>query len=138
MLLISAGSVSGAETAGVIKTLTGTATVHRGMVSIATSVGQHVQQGDRISTSSDSYVGITLHDDTLLTVGPRSEMLIREFDFDPSSYVGGLAISFLKGTARVVTGIIAKNAPQRVHFSTPTATIGIRGTDLIVDLDERE
>jgi hypothetical protein len=76
-----------------------------------------------------------LHDDTRLTIGPGSELLIREFEFNPSSYAGGLAVSFLKGTVRVVTGLIGKHAPERVRFYTPTATIGIRGTEFVVDLE---
>ena len=102
------------------------------------SVGARVFPGDRVVTSDDSYVGITLHDDSMLTLGPHSELAIREFKFDASSYTGGLSVSFLKGTARVVTGLIGKHAPQRVHFNTPTATIGIRGTDFIVDLEGQE
>jgi hypothetical protein len=75
-----------------------------------------------------------LYDDTRLTIGPGSELLIREFEFNPSSYAGDLAVSFLKGTARVVTGLIGKHAPESVRFYTPTATIGIRGTEFVVDL----
>jgi hypothetical protein len=76
-----------------------------------------------------------LYDDTRLTIGPGSELLIREFEFNPSSYAGDLAVSFLKGTARVVTGLIGKHAPDSVHFYTPTATIGIRGTEFVVDVE---
>jgi hypothetical protein len=75
-----------------------------------------------------------LYDDTRLTLGPGSELLIREFEFNPSSYAGDLAVSFLKGTARVVTGLIGRNSPEKVRFSTPTATIGIRGTEFVVDV----
>ena len=62
-----------------------------------------------------------LYDDTRLTIGPSSEMLIREFEFNPSSYAGDLAVSFLKGTMRVVTGLIGRNSPENVRFNTPTA-----------------
>src|SRR4051812_36640849 len=65
---------SAAQSAGVLKTLTGTATVFRNGSQISASLGEQIYAGDRIATSSDSYVGITLHDDTLLTVGPRSDM----------------------------------------------------------------
>jgi hypothetical protein len=140
VLVLAAFSLGawGVESAGTVKTLVGSATVARDSSVLVVVTGQRIFPGDRISTSPESYVGITLHDDTRLTIGPGSEVLIREFDFNPSSYVGGLAVSFLKGTARVITGIIAKHAPQRVSFSTQTMTIGIRGTDFIVDLEEQE
>ena len=120
-----------------VKTLAGSANVTRGSESLPVTVGQRILPGDRIAARPGSYVGITLHDDTRLTIGPNSEIVVREFDFDASSYAGRLAISFLRGTARVVTGILAKHAPERVHFHTPTMTIGIRGTDFIVDLEEQ-
>ena len=127
-----------AQSAGSIKTLVGSAVVVRETSTLPVAPGLRVFPGDRISAAAGSYVGITLHDDTRLAIGPGSELLIREFDFNPSSYAGGFAISFLKGTARVVTGIIARHSPDRVAFNTPTATIGIRGTDFIVDLEGKE
>jgi hypothetical protein len=124
-----------AEGAGTIKTLTGAATVTRDSSVLPLAAGQRVFSGDRVVSGRDSYVGIMLHDDTRLTMGPGSELLIREFEFNPNSYAGGLSVSFVKGTARVVTGLIGKHAPERVRFQTPTADIGIRGTEFIVDLE---
>ncbi len=138
ILFIVSWAACATQSAGVVKTLTGSATVTRDSSVLPVAPGQKVFPGDRISAQPGSYVGITLHDDTRLAIGPGSELLIREFEFNASSYVGGLAISFLRGTARVVTGILAKHAPERVNFYTPTMTIGIRGTDFIVDLEERQ
>lgn len=140
--IILAGSFAScawaAPAAGTVKTLTGMATVTRDSSVLALAAGQRVFPGDRISTSPASYVGITLRDDTQITIGPSGALLIRAFEFNPSSYEGGFVVSFLKGTARVLTGIIGKHTPERVRFNTPTATIGIRGTDFIVDLEERK
>jgi hypothetical protein len=131
-----ASSAGAAQSAGLVKTLSGSATVVRGSSVLTVKLGQRVFPGDRIATASTSYVGITLRDDTRISLGPNSEFAIREFDFNPSSYAGGLFASFIKGTARVVTGIIGKHAPERLKFTTATATIGIRGTDFIVDLGD--
>ena len=135
ILLAGAASAWSAEGAGTVKTLTGSATVSRDSSVLPLAMGQRVYPGDRIVAAQNSYVGIMLHDDTRLTIGPGSELMISEFEFNPSSYAGSLAVSFLKGTARVVTGLMAKHAPERVHFYTPTATIGIRGTEFVVDLE---
>jgi hypothetical protein len=124
-----------AQSAGVVKTLSGEASVMREGARLPVAPGQRIHTGDRITAGPGSYVGVTLHDDTRLAIGPGGELLIREFEFNPSSYAGNLAVSFLRGTARVITGIIAKHAPERVSFNTPTMTIGIRGTDFIVDLE---
>ncbi|MEO8004312.1 MAG: FecR domain-containing protein [Betaproteobacteria bacterium] len=140
-LILSVAGSSGAlaaSSAGTIKVLTGSATVTRDSSILAATIGQRLFPGDRISTSSASYVGVVLRDDTRISIGPHAEFSIVEFDFDSSSYAGGLVVSFLKGTARVLTGIVGRHAPDRVRFRTATTTIGIRGTDFIVDLENRQ
>jgi len=127
-------SASSADGAGTVKRFARSATLIRSSAALPIATGQRVFSGDRIVSGQDGYVGIMLYDDTRLTIGPGSELLIREFEFNANSYVGNLAVSFLKGTARVVTGLIGKNSPENVRFNTPTATIGIRGTEFIVDV----
>jgi hypothetical protein len=136
-LLALAADAFSAEGAGTVKTLTGSATLIRESAVLPVSTGQRVYRGDRILSARDSYVGIMLYDDTRLTLGPVSELEIREFEFNSSSYAGDLAVSFLKGTVRVVTGLIGKNAPENVQFSTPTASIGVRGTEFVVDVESQ-
>ena len=135
ILCIASAHAWSAESAGTVKTLTGLATITRDSSVLPIAAGERVFAGDRIASGQGSYVGIMLRDDTRLTVGPGSELLIREFEFNSSSHAGALAVSFLKGTMRVVTGLIGKQSPERVRFSTPTATIGIRGTEFVVDLE---
>lgn len=74
-----------AEGAGTIKTLAGSGTVIRGAEVVPISTGQRVFPGDRIVSSKNSYIGFMLHDDTRVTIGPGSELLIREFEFNPNS-----------------------------------------------------
>lgn len=96
--------------------------------------GTPVFAGDRIRTGADGSVGITLHDDTRLTAGPDSTLLITEFRFNPNTNEGSLLASLLKGTFSVITGLIAKHSPDNVKFKTPTMTLGIRGTEFLVDV----
>lgn len=137
LLLLGSWGVCAADSAGVVKTLQGSAFVTRDAVTLALAPGQRVFAGDRVTAGAASHVGITLHDDTRLAIGPGGSLEIRDFAFDASTYAGQLAISFLRGTARVITGILSRHAPERVEYRTPTMTIGIRGTDFIVDLEER-
>ncbi len=138
MLLLGA-DVSGAwasDRAGMVKFVTGSVSIIRApATTVAVAVGQPVFPGDRLVTGADGFVGLTLHDDTRLSLGPRSEMVVKEFDFNLSTYVGRVALSILKGTAMVVTGLVAKHSPERVNISTPTVTVGIRGTEFIVEVE---
>jgi hypothetical protein len=123
-----------AEAAGTVKTSQGTVSIERAGERISVSPGTPVFAGDRVRTGADGSVGITLQDDTRLTAGPDSTLLITDFRFNPSTNEGSLFASLLKGTFSVITGLIAKHSPGSVNFKTPTMTLGIRGTEFVVDV----
>ena len=126
-----------AEGAGTIKTVSGSATVIGASSALRLPIaeGQRVYAGDRIASGPGSYVGIMLNDDTRLTIGPGSELVIREFEFTPVANTGGFWVAFLRGTAKVVTGLLATYSPERVLFTTPSGKIGVRGTEFVLDLE---
>jgi hypothetical protein len=123
-----------ADPAGMVKTLQGSVTVERAGQRIPASPGTPVLVGDRVRTGHDGSVGITLHDDTRLTAGPDSTLLITAFRYNPNTNEGSLLASLLMGTFSVITGLIAKRSPENVNFRTPTMTLGIRGTEFVVDV----
>jgi len=132
-LLGAAASAQAADAAGIVKRLQGAVTLQRGGQSLPVAPGTAVQVGDRLVTGADGTVGITLADDTLLTAGPGSTLLINDFRFDSTTNEGGLLASLLKGTLHVVTGLIARQTPQNVNVQTRNALMGVRGTEFIVD-----
>ena len=85
-----------------------------------------------------SRVGITFEDDTKVEINEQSKMVIDEFVYDPAAGkdTGKLAIKVAMGTARYASGQIAKDNPASVKIETPTATIGVRGTDFSMTVDE--
>lgn len=97
--------------------------------------GDIVAPIDRIVTGPDSGTSVVLRDGTSLIVGPSSRLDLKEFHFDSTTQEGGLLVSLLQGSARMVTGLIGKAHPDAVRVETPTAVIGIRGTDFIVQAD---
>ena len=127
-----------AEEAGLIK-------VSRGMVSIehsgqktAASAGMAVFVGDKIITGDDGSVGITLKDNTLLSAGPLSTIVLNQFAFNSSTLTGAIEASIKRGTLSVVSGKIAKNSPDAVKFHTPAAILGLRGTEFVIDAGSGE
>jgi hypothetical protein len=123
-----------AAPAGMVKTSQGSVTVERAGQPIPAPPGTPVFPGDRVRTGADGVVGITLQDDTRLTAGPNSALLITEFRYNPNTSEGSLFATLLKGTFSVITGLIAKRSPENVNFKTPTMTLGIRGTEFVVDV----
>ncbi|MET3497863.1 FecR family protein [Variovorax boronicumulans] len=99
------------------------------------SAGDALGSVDRIVTGPDSSASVVLRDDTTLVIGPSSRMDLKEFHFDATTRDGGLLVSLLRGSMRMITGLIGKTNPDAVRVETQTATIGIRGTDFIVQTD---
>ena len=97
--------------------------------------GDRVSPIDRISTGPASAASLVLRDGTALVLGPDSRLDLKQFHFDSTTQDGGLLVSLLRGSLRMVSGLIGKTNPDAVRVDTQTATIGIRGTDFIVTAD---
>lgn len=134
LVTVSCSHSFAADRAGIIKSVTGTARIERAGTVIPAAVGVGLESNDRIVTTAASNVGIALSDDTLLAVGPASTMSLDKFAFNPTSHEGNLAVRILSGTMRMVTGLIAKQKPDAVEIKTPSAVIGVRGTDFIIEV----
>jgi hypothetical protein len=94
-----------------------------------------VQQGDSIKTGADSSVGLIFEDDTVVSLGPESEMIVKSFLFNPMDRELSFVARMVKGTFSFITGQIAKLAPKKVKLETPDATLGVRGTKFLVKVD---
>ena len=125
------------EHAGVLKSVQGTVrlTSPSGATRLARS-GDAVALVDRIDTDADSGASLVLRDGTMMVIGPSSRLELKEFQFDSTTHNGGLIVSLLRGSLRMVTGLLGKR-PDGIRVDTQTATIGIRGTDFIVTADDK-
>jgi hypothetical protein len=124
-----------ADTVGSVKTATGQAYVCRGTDRFSAKVGDHLFQGDTLVTAARSSMGVIFRDDTILSLGSGSEMVIDEFAFDPSKESMKFLVRMGRGTAQFITGHMAKLSPENMHVETPLSTIGIRGTRFLVKVD---
>jgi hypothetical protein len=89
-----------------------------------------------VITTANSKTGITFKDDTKVQITEQSKLVIDTFVYDGEKKTGKLAIKMALGTIKYASGQIAKNDPQQVMVETPTATIGVRGTDFSGTVDE--
>ena len=120
--------------AGRIKVVSGDAVIVRGGNTLPAQNGLAVYQSDSLRTGKDGRVGITLSDDTQVSIGPASEVRLDSFVYDPGQGQLGLVLKFIRGTAAYVSGQIAKLAPDAVRLETPAAIVGVRGTTLAVEV----
>lgn len=136
-LAAAANTVWAANEAGTVKTVKGSVAIERSGQKQAVVVGAHVLAADRIVTGADGAVGITLRDNTMLSAGPNSTLDLNKFAFDATTHAGALDASVKRGTLAVISGKIAKASPANVRFSTPTVTLGVRGTEFIIEAGDR-
>jgi len=109
--------------------------IQREKQTLTGSKGTGVEMNDAIKTQQGK-VGITFEDQTKVQVNENSKLVIDDFVYDPKSKAGKLGAKIALGTVRYASGQIAKNSPQNVALSTPTATIAVRGTDFTASVDE--
>lgn len=102
-------------------------------VSVVTNMKMYA--GDTVRTGANGKVGLIFDDDTVVAVGPLSEMKIEDFLFDPSAGELSFVARMIKGTFSFITGQIAKLAPEKVRLETPDATLGVRGTKFAVEIE---
>ena len=121
---------------GTIKTLKGQAYIIRNGTPLEAKTGSDLFQSDSLKTGADGSISVVFRDDTLISVGPSSELSINEFHFSPAEGKMSFVARLLKGTSAYVSGIIGKLSPQSVRFETPVANIGIRGTKFAVKIEE--
>ncbi|MEE9375429.1 MAG: FecR domain-containing protein [Rhizobiaceae bacterium] len=133
--IIGTGPVQLFTTTALAAPVVGTSSAVRGKVFVSTSgaerkakVRDAIKLQDKVVTKDDSALQILLLDRSTFTVGQNCEMVIDKFVYDPSSSSGQISAKVAKGAFRFMSGRIGKNNPTNASVSTPSATIGIRGT----------
>ena len=124
------------QEAGRVKTSKGAVYIERAGKRMPAPVGAAVQASDTVVTGADGAVGITFHDNSLLSAGPNSELVIDKFVFDSTTHKGEFDTSLKKGTLAVVSGKIVKQSPEAMRIRTPAAIMGVRGTEFVVKVDD--
>ncbi|MFO7913871.1 MAG: FecR family protein [Desulfotignum sp.] len=120
---------------GTIKTIKGDVTVVRNAAPAPAHIGDRLYPQDILQTGTKSSTGIIFEDNTLLSLGPDTEIIISDYMFAPEKGLFSMIIQMIKGTASYLSGIIGKQSPETVEFHTPDATINIRGTQFLVKVE---
>lgn len=91
---------------------------------------ESVYSNEAVETGATAATNLRFLDNTNLYVGASSRVVLDRFVYDPEQRLGDVAISFGKGAFRFITGNIENK--ENVSLSTPTATMTIRGTELLI------
>jgi hypothetical protein len=124
-----------ANEVGQIKVAKGAVHVERDGQKLPAAVGMPVRQSDTLVTGADGSVGVTFTDNSLLSAGPGSVLVIERYAFDSTTHAGQFDASLQKGTLAVVSGKMVKQSPDAMRVKTPSSVMGVRGTEFVVKVD---
>lgn len=126
-----------ADDIGMVKSIQGVVEVKRGSETLKAEPGMALKQADVIQTGANSTVGITLRDSAILSAGANSILRLDKFAFDAKTQKGEMETTLRRGSLAGISGAIAKNSPDAVRFKTATLTLGVRGTEFIIEAADR-
>ncbi|THB77640.1 MAG: hypothetical protein D6B25_06310 [Desulfobulbaceae bacterium] len=119
---------------GIIKSVEGEVYLISSSTEIQAVSNMKLISGDNIITGNDGSVGLIFKDDTVVSLGPNSQIEVQDFVFNPAEEKLSFAARLVRGTFSFITGQIAKLAPKKVKLTTPDATLGVRGTKFVVEV----
>ena len=125
---------AGDEPIGNVATLTGIATVIRKKDSIALKLKDDIFQNDVLQTSANSTLGVTFNDATTFNLTANARITVDNYVYEDGGRQNAALFDVVKGTVAFVAAAVAKTGDMKI--STPTATMGIRGTSGLVEVPE--
>ncbi len=96
--------------------------------------GTPIYLNDHVTTSENGGLQVMLLDETVFTLGPKSDMVLDEFVYDPNDGVKSVFLRLIKGTFRMITSTSHRHEPSNVKIRLPVAAICIRGTDFQINI----
>jgi hypothetical protein len=122
------------EPIGNVATVTGSATVTRNNEASPLKVKDDIFLNDVVQTSANSSLGVTFNDATTFNLRANSQITIDNYVYEDGGKQNAALFEVAKGTVAFVAAAVAKTGDMKI--STPTATLGIRGTSGLVEVPE--
>ena len=122
------------EPIGNVATLVGSATVTRNNVITALKLKDDIYQNDVLQTAAKSSLGVTFSDATTFNLTANATITVDSFVYEDGGKQNAALFDVAKGTVAFVAAAVAKTGDMKI--STPTATLGIRGTSGLVEVPE--
>ena len=135
-LLLSMAAWADDVPIGYVKNVGGDASVTTAGKQVKALVGTAIYQGSVLKTGAKSSMGVIFKDETVMSFGPDTTLTVDEYLYAPAQGKLKLGSRLTKGSLNYVSGVIAKLKPEAVSVSTPTGTIGVRGTHFAVMVEE--
>ena len=122
------------EPIGNVATLTGSATVTRNNASTPLQLQDDIFQGDILQTSANSALGVTFADATTFNLTASATITVDNFVYEDGGKQNSALFDVARGTVAFVAAAVAHTGDMRI--STPSATLGIRGTTGLIEVPQ--
>ena len=123
-----------AEPIGNVATLTGAATVTRNNTSTPLKLQDDIYLNDVLQTSANSTLGVTFNDATTFNLTANASITVDNYVYEDGGKQNAAVFDIAKGTIAFVAASVARTGDMKI--STPTATLGIRGTTGLVEVPQ--
>lgn len=123
------------DSIGQVSAVQGSATVTRtGAAAVALKTSDSIYKGDTLATGANASLGVTFDDETTFSLSANSRIVVDEFVYQEGGNGNSAAYTVARGTVAFVASQVAKTGNMTI--TTPTATMGIRGTTGVVDVPD--
>jgi hypothetical protein len=130
----AAAAPTQAEPIGNVATLTGSATVTRNNASTPLKLQDDIYLNDVLQTSANSTLGVTFNDATTFNLTANASITVDNYVYEDGGQQNAAVFDIARGTIAFVAASVAKTGDMKI--STPTATLGIRGTTGLVEVPQ--
>jgi hypothetical protein len=122
------------EPIGNVATLTGSATLIRNKNSLPVKLKDDVYLNDVLQTSADSTLGVTFNDATTFNLTANARITVDSYVYEDGGKQNAALFDITRGTVAFVAAAVAKTGDMKI--TTPSASLGIRGTSGLVEVPE--
>ena len=120
---------------GTVKTVQGKVTIQENTIEFDAKLNDKIYEGYVIETEKNGNIGLVFIDGTQLSIGPSSQVIINRYLFSPKEKIYAFDVMLNNGSAIYTSGKLGTLSPESIKVQTPEATIGVRGTKFLVEVD---
>lgn len=135
--LLTLAAPAFAADVGLVKVSKGSVQIQRGSEKLPATVGAAIEPNDVIVTGADGSAGVTFIDNSLVSVGPNSVFAIDKYSFDTTTHQGEFQGNLRQGRLAAISGKMVKQSPESMKIRTPSAIMGVRGTEFVVEVAQK-
>ena len=119
-----------------IKVSKGTVQIIHGEKTYAGRVGAKLRENDVVITADNGSVGLLFLDNSTLSMGPNSEVVLKRYKYDPTTYLGAFDVEVKQGTVSLQAGDLADSGPDNVRVTTPQAELKGNAKQLLISVGD--